>query len=253
LSDDRIDESSGIAPSHIHEGIYYTHNDSGDTARVFAFDKSGKTVATVNLDGVDAVDCEDMASAVIDGKPTVYLGDIGDNKAKRKSIAIYRFTEPASLNGESHQSPEVIELTYPDGAHNAETLLVHPTTGAIAIVTKTSNGPSGIYTLTDSPTPGKHNLKKIGEIEVAAIVKMGHLITGGCWSPDAKHVVLRTYLQGYEFAVPDNGEWWKSDPACVKTALELQGEGITYSPKEDRFLTTSEGKPCVVNEIPIKK
>jgi len=253
LEDARITESSGLAPSRSRAGVYYTHNDSGDSARVFAFDKTGKTLATINLDGTNARDCEDMASATIGGRSTFYLGDIGDNGEKRASILIYRFEEPKTLSGEMHAKPEIVELTYPDGPHNAETLLVHPTTGAIMIVTKTSKGASGIYALEGAATAGKHVLKKVGTVEVSSLIKEGKLFTGGAWSPNARHIVLRTYLQAYEFEVPSDGQWWKGQPTSISTPLELQGEAITYSTDEDRLLTSSEGKPCVVNQIAIKK
>lgn len=253
LADTRITESSGLAPSRVHPGVYYTHNDSGDSARVFAFDKTGKNLATINVDGTTAKDCEDMASATVGGKATLYLGDIGDNAAARPSILIYRFTEPKKLGGELHARPEILELTYPDGAHNCETLLVHPTTGAITLVTKTSKGTSGIYTLDGSAGAGKHTLKKLGTVEVSSLIKEGKLFTGGAWSPDARHVVLRTYLQAYEYDASAGGEWWKSAPTSISTGLELQGEAITYSLDDTQLLTSSEGKPCVVNQIAIKK
>lgn len=249
LADTRIDESSGLAPSRTFAGIYYTHNDSGDSARVFAFDKTGKTLATINLSGTKAIDCEDIAST----KSHLYLGDIGDNAEKRKTILIYRFAEPKKLDGEMTVEPEILELSYPDGPHNAETLLVHPSTGALTIVTKTSSGASGIYQLENVRGAGKYTLKKVGSVEIASFIKEGKLLTGGDYSPDGKFVVLRTYLQGYEYANPVNGEWWKSKPASIRTALEFQGEAITYSSSGDSILTSTEGKPCAVSQITVKK
>jgi len=40
-------EVSGIAASGINEGIYYVHNDSGDSSRFFAITASGKLVSTI--------------------------------------------------------------------------------------------------------------------------------------------------------------------------------------------------------------
>ena len=71
----------------------------------------------------------------------LYVGEIGDNDSKHKSIKIYRVPEP---NVDANQTPvvvtvrgvETIELTYPDGPRNAETLMVDPLTKDIYIVSK---------------------------------------------------------------------------------------------------------------------
>ena len=56
-----VTELSGIAASRAHPGVFYAHNDSGDSARFFAFDASGNTIGEFVLQGITAVDWEDMA------------------------------------------------------------------------------------------------------------------------------------------------------------------------------------------------
>ena len=55
------------------------HNDSGDTARVFAIDRAGTTRAILSLPGVSAIDIEDIAigPGPDEWRPYLYLGDIG--------------------------------------------------------------------------------------------------------------------------------------------------------------------------------
>jgi hypothetical protein len=60
FADSQIDESSGLGTSSYGDGIVYTHNDSGDTARFFAVNSSGATVAIYTLKGATAHDWEDM-------------------------------------------------------------------------------------------------------------------------------------------------------------------------------------------------
>ena len=74
-------EISGVVASLAHDGVYYVHNDSGDSARFFAVDVTGKALATFTVSGATAVDWEDLARGPC---PTtagtcVFLGDIGDN------------------------------------------------------------------------------------------------------------------------------------------------------------------------------
>src|SRR6185437_12662303 len=95
FADSQIDESSGLGTSSYGDGIVYTHNDSGDTARFFAVNSSGATVAIYTLKGATAHDWEDMETGTdASGKPVLYLGDIGDNSAKRTEIDVYQVPEP---------------------------------------------------------------------------------------------------------------------------------------------------------------
>jgi len=249
LTDKRIDESSGVAASFVSPGDFYTFNDSGDSARFFKFDAKGKILAEYKVPNAVNVDWEDMAAAKLGGRPYLFFGDIGDNAGKRKSIAVYRVPEPT---GNSAQADEIIELKYPDEPHNAETLLIHPKTGDITIVTKASLHPAAIFYLPCPHASGSYVLKKLADIDVNAIMREAKLITGGAWSHDGKHVVLRTYLGAYEFPVRDPMKWFESTPIRVQTNLEMQGEGITYTLDDKALITTSEGSPCPVSIIPLE-
>lgn len=95
-----LDEVSGIAASGINKDMYYIHNDSGDTSRFFAINPSGKINSIIYFNGdpklrMGVRDCEDIAvgPGPVDGKSYVYVGDIGDNYAKRKYITVYRIEE----------------------------------------------------------------------------------------------------------------------------------------------------------------
>ena len=110
----------------------WTHNDSGDVARVFGLDRRGRLLREVAVTGAEALDWEDIAAR----GATLYAGGIGDNLAQRPEIAVYRFGEPGP--GVTSVAAERIALRYADGAHDAEALLVDPRNGTIAIVTKDS-------------------------------------------------------------------------------------------------------------------
>ncbi len=251
IKDPRVTESSGVAPSQLYHNIYYTFNDSGDTARFFQFDRTGQILHVFNVTNGANVDWEDMASAKLDGKPYLFFGDIGDNMGRRPSIAIYRVPEPG--NETEIKADQIYTLRYPDGSHNAETLLVNPKTGDMMVVTKAARHPQGVYYLPRPYGSGSWTLRKLADIEVNANMRSAKLITGGAWSQDAKHVVLRTYLGAFEFPGNDPMHWFENDPVRIKTNFEMQGEGITYSLDGSSLITTSEGTPCPVSEIPIEK
>jgi hypothetical protein len=253
LDDPKINESSGIAPSRLAEGIYYTHNDGGDLPRFFKFNMQGKVLARCRLAGAENVDWEDMASARIGGKSYLYLGDIGDNDKKRKSVVIYRVDEsmvPAG-NDVSISKFDTYTLTYPDGPRDAETLMVHPRTGDIYIVEKVKDGASGVYKLPSPQGSGSYKLERIGQIEFAGVIEQGREATAGDISPDGRRVVIRTYLGGFEWWAPERFDDWVQQPKkAFRLAFEIQGESICFSVDGKSLLTTSEGAPCRVSQVP---
>src|SRR5688572_24824275 len=62
LRDSRITESSGLVASRQHRYVMWTHNDSGDAARVFAVGGKGRTRAIVSLSGVRPRDIEALTT-----------------------------------------------------------------------------------------------------------------------------------------------------------------------------------------------
>ncbi len=251
LTDTRLDESSGVAPSVNQAGVWYTHNDSGDTSRFFRFKESGEVTGVFSLKGASAVDWEDMASASVDGTGWLYFGDIGDNLLVRKDIRVYRVAEPAG-EGRSLEGFDSYVLKYPDGSHNAEALMVRQDTGDVYVVTKSTGTTCGVYKLASPKASGTYTLAKVGDIKVGGAIEGSRLVTAGDISPDGRHVAVRTYLAAYEFeAGSDFDAWVKGAPRSIKTAFEVQGEGIAYARDGRSLVTTSEGTPCPVSRIAI--
>jgi len=160
--DSAIVESSGIVSSSYSDRLVHTHNDSGDTARFFAVDFRGCTLARFNVSDASATDWEDMAhSTGPSGTPTLWFGDIGDNGYSRPTIQVYRVTEPHLTPHGSGACPKPLErrikgaryaLMYPDGSHDAETLMADPGTGRLYIVTKAESH-GEVPTLYSAPLP----------------------------------------------------------------------------------------------------
>ncbi|MGK5548227.1 WD40 repeat domain-containing protein, partial [Streptomyces sp. URMC 127] len=143
IEDDRIKESSGLAASRTHPGVYWTHNDSGDGPYVYAVDgRTGRTVATVTLAGMKPRDVE-AVSIGPDG--SIYLGDIGDNfGGSWPEVWIYRFPEPKTLR-DTTVTPTRYTVRYDDGPRDAESLMVHPKTGRVYVVSKKRSGKGALY------------------------------------------------------------------------------------------------------------
>lgn len=244
-----ITETSGIEVSSANPGVIWLHNDSGDSPRVFAISSTALLLGEYALSGASAADWEDMAlgPGPQAGKSYLYLGDIGDNPSARGSIAVYRVEEPvvpasgtpvtATLSG-----VETLTFVYPDGSHNAETLLADPGNGDLYIVTKTGASPAGIYRSPAPQSPGTRTLTKVGT------VSLGTNITGGDIADDGTEVLLRTYGGAHLFPWPAGAALsaaLAATPCTVPAALEPQGEAIAFAPQSKDYFTLSElsGQP----------
>ena len=122
--------------------------------------------------------------------------DIGDNQAERQRITIHRVPEPSTED--SVVVKETFHATYPDGAHDAETLLVAPD-GGLFIVTKGETDAVALYRFPRELRPGEtHQLERVGNPAHRRKPPETERLTDGAVSPDGTWVVLRT-RQGLAF------------------------------------------------------
>jgi hypothetical protein len=235
-----LTEASGLAASRVHTGILYAHNDSGDAARVFMIGTDGALRATVKVTGARSNDWEDVAVGSCPGGSCVFLGDIGDNAKNRDDYRIYRIAEPA-LDATS-AAADTYKVEYPDGSHNAETLLVDGN-GALYIVTKQDAGPVQLYALGVPGAPGS----VLRAVPVATFTPSfaGDRVTGGDFFPGAcPQLAIRTYrgvalFQGLAGEGP--AELIQHVPRLLQPPNELQGESVAFSKEGDALYTVSEG------------
>lgn len=263
LEDKDIKESSGIVASRLNENIFWTHNDSGDQPLIYAFDRAGKKRGVWKLTGARSTDWEDIAASPPDaaGNSYLYLGDIGGGKKiRRERVTIYRVREPkvTDANRQSTKKTatateraETIEVKYPDGSHDAETLLVHPQTGDLYIITKGMFS-SSVYKLKAPITSGAvHMLTKIGSLKSDSF--FGGLMTGGDISPDGTRIVLCDYANAYEIRLAQNSrsfdDIWKQELIEIKAGERRQGEAVCHSLDGEAILLTSEKRPTPLIEV----
>ena len=252
-----LTEASGLGASRRYPDLFWTHNDSGDSARLFLINKEGKTITVVNVKGAKAADWEDMAVAGDGEKAWVYAGDIGDNVEVRDAIMVYRFREPEiDLKNPPTQMTvdcEKMALAYPDEPHNAETLMAD-LTGKLLIVTK-SLGQTFVYTTPESfKAGGKQKLEKLGELTMPEGFRSA-MTTGGDISPDGKHLVVMTYTQMHEWTLPgwfkDGGAQWrqiiKTKPRTWDLPKAKQMEAVCYG-LDNKLYSTSEQLPTPLFE-----
>ncbi len=244
VESDAINEASGLAASRRNLGVLWTHNDSGDSTRVFAIGTDGKNLGEFFLEGVSARDWEDIAvgPGPKDETSYLYVGEIGDNGAQYDTKRIYRVPEP-KVDPQAAAAPQVlsnvetITFQYPDGPRDAEVLMVDPLTRDIYVVSKREESVR-VY-LASYPQSTTETIT----LEHVATLQGLTWITAGDISGDGMGILLKDYqsvfywrrVQGRPLA-----EAFKNDTVHLPYILEPQGEAIAWSADGSGYYTVSE-------------
>jgi len=228
IDDPAIVESSGLV---VTDRWFVTVNDSGDGGRLFLVDKETcETVGVTSWDG-DPFDVEAIAPA---GPDAVWVGDIGDNREIREDITVFRVP---LAEGDHEVEVEPHTLRYPDGAHNAESLLTEPDTGRIVVITKDVLGGTA-YTGPRSLSSQTVTLTQVG----------GGLLpvaTDAAFFPDGEHIVVRNYRRAVVYT-------WPGLETVGDFVLPNQPQGEGIAVVGDRLFLTSEGtrQPVIEVDLP---
>jgi hypothetical protein len=240
MSDPRITESSGLAASGLHKGVYWTHNDSDDGPYVYAVDSAtGKTVARVTLRGIGTARDVEAISVGPDGD--IYVGDIGDNLGGSwPKVWIYKFPEPRTL-ADTTVTATQYTVQYADGPRDAESLMIDPKSGRPYIASKNEDG-GGLY-------QGPKTLSSSGTNTFRRIDGIPLWITDGAFSPDGTRLVLRGYFGAVEYRWSDGKLGRKVGQLDVP--LQPQGESVTFTRDGRALMAGSEGKDSEVWRVPL--
>jgi hypothetical protein len=235
-----LPEASGVAVSRRSPNRLWSHNDSGE-AMLVALDTRGAVTGRVRLSGVKVDDWEAVAAGACPGGSCLYIGDIGDNQAERERVTIHRVPEPSTED--SVVVKETFHATYPDGPHDAETLLVAPD-GGLFIVTKGETDAVGLYRFPRDLRPGgTHQLERVGTPRASTKAAQTDRLTDGAVSPDGTWVVLRTRQRLAFHRATDlfAGNWVEAGRVHLKSVGEAQGEGVAVAADGTVYLTGEGG------------
>ncbi|HET9140133.1 LPXTG cell wall anchor domain-containing protein [Actinophytocola sp.] len=236
LADQRLTEVSGLVADGER---WYAINDGGTKSVVYVLRRDCAVEKTIT-GPTDPYDVEDLARTP-DG--TFWLADTGDNDKKRDTVALIALT-PAGKS-------KLYRLTYPDGPHDTEALLVDRA-NVPYLITKNPLGTADIYRPTaELASPGPTALQHVGQLRLTSTNTPGGpvtglvgsvLVTGAASMADGSVVAVRTYTEAYLWAVP-NGDLLAalaSEPVRVPLPNEQQGEAIAFEP-DGSLVSASEG------------
>ena len=265
LEDVRIDESSGLAVGHARPDVFWTHNDSGDAARLYAFDRKGRRLATCTLEGVEADDWEDIASFRRGGRNFLLVADIGDNLWSRPACTLFLLEEPAVGTPGKPVTATVpvlrtIRFVYEGGPRDCEALGVAPAAGRLYFVTKEGIR-CKVFELAvpeetfappkagarPAPQQKPYTARQVGEIATSPVVAMD-------LSPDGRRAIVLTYADALEFVRRGDETWpeaFARKPATVVMPARRQGEAVCYGTDGRTLYLTSEHTPTPLLEVPV--
>ncbi|MFI9171883.1 WD40 repeat domain-containing protein [Streptomyces lincolnensis] len=228
IKDPRITESSGLAASRQHPGIYWTHNDQDTGAYLYAVDSgTGETVARITLTGVGTP--RDVEAVAMGPDNQLYVGDIGDNDGVAwPYVWIYKLPEPKELKDQTVRATQYV-VKYSDGSRDAESLAVHPKTGRVYIIDKQEDGGHLYEGPAKLSSSGTNLYKPVAAVDLWA--------TDAAFSPDGRQLAVRGYFGGI---------WYDWNGGDLKRGGRIsvpigQGESLSYSADGSRILLGMEG------------
>ncbi|MGV9815158.1 WD40 repeat domain-containing protein [Streptomyces cellulosae] len=238
INDPRITESSGLAASRQHPGVYWTHNDSDDGPYLYAVDGgTGDTVARLTLTGIGTP--RDVEAISVGPGNRLFVADTGDNLGGTwPYVWIYELPEPKRLQDATVQATQYV-VKYSDGPRDAEAMVVHPKTGRVYLIDKHEDG-GHLY-------EGPAKLSPEGDNVFRPIAPVELWTTDAALSPDGQDLAVRGYFGGIHYAW-NGGKLQRKDRLSVP--LQGQGESVTYSADGSRLLFGSEGEQSGVVSRP---
>lgn len=242
VSDASLTEISGMALGRRDPSVLWVHEDSGAKPDVVALSLRGVKRQTFRLDNVSAKDWEDMSigPGPVPGLQYLYLGDIGDNGKKRGSIVVHRVPEPRVDNSgfQTIREFDSIELKYPDGAANAESMAVG-IDGTIYVITK-----STVTRVYMAPYP-----QSTTSVNVMKQVPAGTLgpkvdMSGADIRMDGRAIIVRGYRMAWTWPMRlgESMQTVLSREPCKTPTFreEKQGESIAFLGNDGSYTSTGE-------------
>lgn len=283
--DDRaIDESSGLAASRSFPGCWWTHNDSGDRARLFLLEKLPATdpaassagalppanteplrsleaergllrARAVEIPGAEAEDWEDMCSARIDGQNVLWIGDIGDNGSRREHVVIYRVEEPSPSQEPGATSDLRLKLArqwrvrYEDGPRDCEGLAFDPVRKEMLLVAKTRLPFAGVYRIAAEDLQNPQRSEAIVAMRIGTVPIP--MVTAIDIRDDGLQLAVCTYFNRCLYQRRPEESWQEAlqrAPQVSKLPPLKQIEAIAYD-LQGRLWVTSERAPMPLQRV----
>lgn len=258
IGDDLLTEASGIVASRQNPGVLWLHNDSGDSARLYAIGTDGRALGRLRMSGVDAVDFEDIAAAdcPAGGGHCLWVADVGNNRRDRTTVVVYAVREPPvdpedPFVASSTSTVWSFPLTFPDDApFDAEALMLSPDGSDLYLFEKSDGDSARLYRHPGPLVPDQPaELAQVATFPSPGVaVDSGRLITAADLHPSGQRLLVRVYTASFEYRLTDTqtlADLGQVEPLLVAPGplSEPQGEAIAYDEDGIGVWTVSEDDP----------
>ena len=229
----RITESSGVVASRQFPGVLWTHTDGGGAKKqvLVAMTRDGAASGEFFVSDAFITDWEDIA---IDDQRHLFIGDIGNNDAKRSELLVHQVDEPDPKAGARMVRPtRSWRLRFPGAPFDCESLFVWQGNGyVVSKVFSDSRAQIYRFPLNDSKEPVV--------LELVATTKIESPVTGADISPDGKLLGLVAKSGAFVYRIDGNvSRVIKGKPVQVKFRHE-QIEACTFVP--EGLIATAESR-----------
>lgn len=227
-----VRESSGLSPSGADPDFFWTHNDSGDTPRIFAVNQHDPSQSrTITISGARHVDWEALERWAPD---RLIIGDFGNNHSLRDDLRLYIIKEPDPRTATTARVERTIAFRYEDqtsklGKRNYDCEAMIVRNGIIYLLTKhRSDTESTLYRVDP----------EAGLARVVGSRELGDKVTDAAIDPKERYVAVLTYSDIWLFDLKGVGE----NLFLAKTArvaIDMgQNEGVMFD--GDRLVISNE-------------
>jgi len=259
-----LDEASGMQASWLQPEVYFLHNDDGEP-EIFALAADGSDLGRFTVESAQNRDWEDLTAVPSEAGPLLLLADSGDNFAQHDHVRLYFVLEPEPGPGGVYAGSvavqHVIELEYPGGSRDCESVAWDPHSDRIYLLSKRDK-PARVYSIArlEALNQASATLRLDGEVfpfrppSPRDMLKFGRRDgpwisqpTGLDFSADGRQAAVISYRSLYLFSRNDAESW---PDAFARKPLEFEGppspkeEAVAYGRNEDFIMVTTEGTPA---------
>ncbi len=265
ITNPRIREASGLAPSLRRPDLLWVLNDSGNSPDLFAVTTNGADAGTVRVEGVDNEDWEDLASFRLDGAPYLLVADCGDNPGFRGQCLLHAVPEPDVPGPAAVRPAWTVRYRYEDGPRDCESVAVDAARGRVLLLSKDNRIPV-LYELPLRPADAAavQTARRIGELRTipppvqglsrGILARIGSLTTAMDLAPDGRRLAVLTYEHAYLLECGADGDWASALPRPPRR-IELpdpldktlrKREALCWSADGRALLVTGEQVPAPI-------
>lgn len=255
VADDNLTEISGMETSRVNPGMVLVFNDEVNEYQVRSVSlKTGARYAALkfsqplpSLGDPEAIRWSKVSSKMV-------LADVGDNDNNRPTSggnqpALYEFTEPKGA-GAKTVTVRKLPIRYPGGATNCETLLIHPTTNEVFLISKEA-GQARVFSYGTLQSMGTGTGDNVGTL--VRTLSSVSLVADGTHTWDGNSVLLRCAGVSDTICFKVNAAATSWTPADrLATPAMTKSEAIAAE-STCAFLTTTEGSDAPIYRVLLPK